>query len=94
MENQDPLGCITEYYGMEIQKQGYSCNFSIALSHPVPSVIIFPAEFGQKVVLKQLRSDLTKTAMKRDLVCQKGRKKELEQKLFADTCTLHLTLQK
>lgn len=54
---------------MGIQKQGYSCNFSTALSHPAPSVIIFPAESAQKVGLKQLRNDLEKTTMKKDLLC-------------------------
>lgn len=76
-------------------KRGHSCNFSIAVSHPVPSVIISPAESAQQVGLKQLRNDLAKTGMKKACSARKeGRKKEMEQKLSADTGTLQLTFQK
>lgn len=51
------------------RKATHSCNFSIALSHPAPSVIISPAESAQQVGLKQLRNDLAKTGMKKDLLC-------------------------
>lgn len=76
-------------------KRGHSCNLSIALSNPAPSVIISPAESAQQVGLKQLRNDLAKTGRKKACFARKeGRKKEMEQKLSAGTGTLQLTFQK